>query len=322
MTRARATDSGLLIPADFAWDVARLAFNPRGTLLAAGDLEADHVLVFDVRSGRAVARLTDLPKVEWLGFLSGDVLLTLSGDGLTRFDLRRGGREPLWAGAPPVRSAAVAPGGKVVALGVWQRYSSTGVVLYDAARRQPLRRAEIDLELYPERLTFSERGRYVVADCSIYEYSGPRILVIWDARTGRRFRTFVVNEQCEVVTAFLGDTLTLAVHAYQDVLLFDPERGEDPAAAYPVEGGRNALAFRDGGRTLAVFTYGGAVTLLRASTGRVVRRIPPPAGPELWNGTVSRDWSRFAAVTEGGVFVWPAGPALTARKGMGRKRRQ
>jgi hypothetical protein len=312
MAGTGATGSGVPLPADFAWDVARLAFNPRGTLLAAGDYEADHVLVFDPRAQRLVARLVDLPWVEWLGFLSAEVLLVLQGERYTRctrFDLRRGTRAPLWEDAPAIGSVAVAAGGKVAAFGVGDRYSGAGVVLFDVGQGQLLRRMELDFGFPPERLTFSARGRYVAADLAVHEGSGPRLVVVWEARTGRRLRMYVIREQGPVVVAFQGDTLTLAAHAYRQIHRFEPDRGEDPAATFEVGAGRNALAFRDGGETLAVLTHGGQVTLLRAKTGRVVRRIPPPAGPTLENGTVNDDWSHFAAATRGGVFAWRADPS-------------
>src|SRR5262245_11950288 len=207
------TGSALLLPADFAWECARLAFNPHGTLLAAGDLTSDHVPVFEARSGRTIARLDTLPQVEWLGFLRASVLLVLHGDGCTRFDLRRGGRGPLWPDAPPVRSAAVAPGGRVVALGFCERYGGLAVVLYDAVRNRVLRRLDLGLDLHPDRLTFSARGGYVAADCWINAYSGPRVIVIWSTRTGRRFRTLVIHDQSPVVLAFRGDTLGVSAAA-------------------------------------------------------------------------------------------------------------
>ena len=76
-----ARDEGRLLAADFpglqeAHNVL-LAFNARGTRLAVGrdHRAADHILVFDPRSGREVARLEDLPFVSSLAFLAPEVLL-------------------------------------------------------------------------------------------------------------------------------------------------------------------------------------------------------------------------------------------------------
>ena len=104
-------------------------------------------------------------------------------------------------------------------------------------------------------------------------------------------------------TLAIVDEAPESQYLYPEFLMFQAlfrRHGIDAVICAPDE-----LAFRDGGKTLAVLTYGGEVTLLRAKTGRVVRRIPPPTGHTLWNGTVNEDWSLFAAVTVGGVFVWP-----------------
>lgn len=306
---AIAVGSGLLVPADFNWDCARLAFNPRGTLLAAGDLEANHVLVLDPRSGRTVRRLENLSQVEWLGFVSAAVLLMLHREGCTRFDLRKGRRVPLWPGAPPLRSVAVAPGGRIVAMGVCERYVGLAVILYDVVRQSVLRRVELGLDLCPQRLTFSTRGGYVAADCWINAYSGPRVVVVWDTKTGRRLRTLVIPGQSPACLTFRGETLALTALAGHVLHLFEPDQGEDPAATFDLDADGNALAYRDGVKTLAVFGYGGEATLLRAKTGQVMRQIPPPAGRTLWTGTVNDSWSVFAAATKGGVLVWPSGLA-------------
>jgi hypothetical protein len=306
--------SGLLLATDFPGPQDAdhlLAFNARGTRLAVGCEDASHVLVFDPRSGREVARLADLPHLTSMGFLSAEVLLLVQqphmNDGAfrpgrcLRWDLRRGGREIVWEDEG-LRGVAVSPNGQVVAFGVRH-----GLVLYDLLKKQVRHRRESELCRRPERCAFSAGGRYAaVGLCGSDPGTSPRVVMVWDAEEGRRYRTFEVSADFLSALAFRGDTLGLAAATWSDVYLFEPDRGEDPAASYRFEERASALQFRGRGM-LVVLLENGCQVCLRSRTGQVARRVPPPAGRRLGYAAASADWSRFAAAAEGGVFVWPAG---------------
>ena len=54
--------------------------------------------------------------------------------------------------------------------------------------------------------------------------------------------------------------------------------------------------------SLAVLLDSGGVRFLQAETGRVRRRLAPPA--EVRHATPNADWSLFAGTAAGGIFVW------------------
>jgi WD40 repeat protein len=301
-----ATDEGRLLATDFPGpddDNHLLTFNARGTRLAAACDRADHVLVFDPRSGRQVARLEDLPSVSSLAFLAPGVLLIgqqhyVKGGKrrpgrCVRCDLRRGRREIVLE--EYLRNVAVSPNGRVVAVG-----ESAGLVLYEAARWR-VRHRLTPLPGYGGawNTVFSRGGRYVAT--SLYGPQNDYLIAVWNTEDGRRQRTFEAAQSARPL-AFREDTLTLAVGgSHEELLLYQEDEGEEPAAAYPLRDYASAVQFRD--RALAVLLDGG-VYLLHAETGRLRRRLPPPEGRVLRYATPSADWSVFAVAAEGGVFVW------------------
>jgi WD40 repeat protein len=304
-----AKDEGRLLATDFPGpdDAAHLlAFNARGTRLAVGwdHRAADRVLVFDPRSGREVARLEHLPFVSSLAFLSSEVLLIgqqhhYQGEKqrpgrCVRCDLRRGSREIVLE-QKDLRNVAVSPNGRVVAMS-----EGAGLVLYDAARWQ-VRHRLTPLYGYGGawNTVFSCGGRYVAA--SLYGSHGD-LIAVWSAQDGRRQRTFEAA-QCARVLGFCEDTLTLAVGGSHDnLLLYEENQGEEPAAIYRLEDYARAVQFH--GRTLAVLLDSGGVCFLQADTGRAQKRVLPPADHVLRYAEASADWSLVAAAVAGGVFVW------------------
>src|SRR5438876_11444620 len=90
-----ATDFGRREDADFDLGDPLLAINAGGTRVAVSREDADRILVFDLPSGREVARAADLRRVSDVRFLTDDVLLLTHFGGCFRWDLRRGGRELL-----------------------------------------------------------------------------------------------------------------------------------------------------------------------------------------------------------------------------------
>jgi hypothetical protein len=276
-----------------------LALSPRGTRLAISCERSDEVRVVDTRSAGEVARCTGFQQVSGIEFLSAEVLLVTAVHGCFRCDLRRGTREVLSSEAWPTRTA-VGPNGRVVAIGV-----HGGMDLYDVRKRKVRHRLSTYYVYGPigTRAAFSARGRYVAAEISNENYQ-PMLVGVWDARNGRRLRVFDTEAHA---LAFRGDTLALAVaDDHKGIRLYEPDQGEAPAKELSLQQLGRQLQFRDEGRTLAVLLGNGEFVQLETETGRVLRRLPPPADTRpLWGTVTSADWCRFAGVTEDGVVLWP-----------------
>jgi hypothetical protein len=286
-----------------------LAFNAAGTRLAAGcDRGAKHVYVFDPRSGREVARPGDLEGVTGLAFLAPEVLLIVHLGRCLRCDLRKDRREQLWpedASHVPGQipwswlSAAVSPDRRTVALGAGEE-----LILYDAIKRR-VRRRLTSLQDYfsPRHIVFSAGGRYVAARVSAGD-RGPWLIVVWDAHSGRRQRTFQAGDFARPL-AFRDDTLTLAVEDH-GLQLYEADQGEEPAVRSAVGSWVTAVQFGPRGPMLTALLDNGTCLRVRRRTGEVVHSVAPPTQRTLGYATPNADWSRLAAAAKGGVFVWQA----------------
>jgi WD40 repeat protein len=309
-------DAGLFLPTAFPPEKEWLvALNPRGTRLAVSCTDRDEVQVFDPGSGREVTRCTGFFRVFGIGFLSADVLLVTAFHGCFRCHLRRGEREVLSPEGWLTRTT-VSPNGRVLAIG---RHG--GLDLYDVRSRRVVRRLATNYTYnhWGRRAAFSAGGRYLAAELGNEADREPTLVVVWDARTGKRQRLFDTEAHA---LAFRGDTLALAVaDDHPRILLYEPDQGETPAKELTVGHTGCELQFRDGGRTLAALLGNGEFVQFQVKTGRVLRRIPPPAHPQpMWRCVASADWSRFAGITEGGLVVWPGDRARPGAAG-GRVRR-
>jgi hypothetical protein len=288
-----------------------LAFNARGTRLAAGcDREADHVLVFDPRSGEEVARLEDLPAVSSLVFHAPEVLLVGQQQHMkkgrhrpgrcVRCDLRRGSREVVLEEDSRC-AVAVSPNGRVAAVG----YNAgpgrnAGLALYETARWQVRHRLTTLLGYGGAWHTVFSGGARYIATALFGDGGCGDLIAVWDARDGRRQRTIEAAQGARPL-AFREDTLTLTVGGSSpELLLYKEDEGEDPSAVYQIEGFPTAVRFQ--GETLAVILHEGGLLFLHAETGRVRRRLAPPA--EVRHATPNADWSLFAGTAAGGIFVW------------------
>ncbi len=293
------TGSELFLATDFPPESDRLlAFNPRGTRLAVSWENADHVRVFDPRSGAEVTRCTGFVRISGIVFLSAEVLLVAAYGGCFRCNLRRGGRDLLspegWQ-----TGITLSLDRRVLALGV-----RGGLLLYDVVKGKALNQyvAAFDPDYVGHCAAFSAGRRYLAADLSA-RWRGMGIVVIWDAQTLRRQRVF---DTLAYALAFREDTLTLAVSADSGYIeIYEPDQGEEPATRfffdYSLPG---PMEFRDGGQTLAMLMGNGEFIQVAMGAGSVVRRAPPPANHKLCSAVSSVDWSLFAGTTESGVVVW------------------
>jgi WD40 repeat protein len=194
----------------------------------------------------------------------------------------------------------LSPNGRKLAVGV-----RVGLSLYDLAGKKEVRRLEVCFN--PEDTAFhagfSPGGRYLAAGLQEGGRAGG-IVVVWDARTGRRQRVYDTQGYA---FAFRGDTLTLAVAADSGLVeIYEPDEGEAVARQFFFEYRLpTVMEFRDRGRTLAMLLQGGEFVQVNAGTGRVLRRLPPPAGQIPYEGVTNADWTLFAGATDAGVVVWP-----------------
>jgi hypothetical protein len=284
----------------------RLALDPGGSRLAVSWADAGSVMVANAGTGRVIARPKGFHRVSGVAFLSARELLVTAFGGCFRCPLPRGERGPLsdqgWQSC-----VAVSPCGGLVALG-----TDEGLELRDLRVGGSRWLRAGNGRQHARRAAFSPGGRYVAAELGNESARQPSLVGVWDAHTGRRQRVF---DTTAFAFAFRGDTPSLAlVDDNEQIVLYEADMGEDPAARFTVEqpwaplygtGPARALQFRDGGRTLAVLLPEGNFVLFDIEAGRVVRRTPPPAGRKLWAAVPSGDWSVFAAAAEDGVVIWP-----------------
>jgi WD40 repeat protein len=300
-------DSARFIPWTFppqddsrsASELTRLAFNPRGNWLAVSHENADHVDVFDARSGAKVTRLKGFKRVTGLLFLSAEVLLVAAFGGCYRCNLRRSGRG-LISDKGWQAGMALSPDGRLLAIG--QQY---GLLLHDLDHGKTLRQLAAVYDSYhtAQRAAFSARGRYVAA--ALYGDRATPIVPVWEVETGRRQRVYDTKGYA---FAFRGDTLTLAVSADSGYIeIYEPDQGEEIARQFfrQYETPR-AMESRDRDRTLAMLMEGGEFIQIDWDSGEVLRRLPPPAGRTIsYVVATNAGWTRFAGAVEGGVIVWP-----------------
>src|SRR5262245_15953061 len=136
-------------------ELTRLALNPRGNWLAVSHENADHVEVFDTRSGGKVTGLKGFKSVTGVLFLSAEVLLVTAFGGCYRCNLRRGGRDLLsdrgWQAG-----VALSPAGRVLAIG--EQY---GLLLHDLVNSKAVRQlqAVYNSDHTGHRAAFSAHGR-------------------------------------------------------------------------------------------------------------------------------------------------------------------
>ncbi len=310
MATPDATGTELFVAVEFPPEADwLLALDPGGTRLAVSWRDADCVLVVNAATGRLFARLEGFRRVTGIAFLSAHELLATAFGGCFRCALPGGGRELLseqgWQ-----TCVTVSPGGGLVALG-----TDDGIELRDVGGGGS-RWLRAGSGQHARRAAFSPGGRYVAAELGNEADRLPSLVGVWDAHTGRRQRVF---DTTAYAFAFRGDTLSLAIADDRlQVLLYEPDRGEDPASQFRIEqpwaplygtAPAEALQFRDGGRTLAVLLPDGHFVLYDVGAGRALWHIPPPVGRSLWAAVANADWSVFAAVAregEGGVVIWPA----------------
>lgn len=292
---------GLLVPFDRPDHTEPLlALSPCGTRLAVVACEdSETVRVVDAHDGTQIARWDGFDRVQGVEFLSADVLVVVACTGFFHCHLRRGDRSELASVNWP-RRATASPTGHLLALGV-----RGGIDLYDVRKRRVLHRLStwFSQESLGMQAAFSAGDRYVAAELRDENHL-PLLVGIWDIQSGNRYRIFDTGAHA---LAFRDDTLALALATENShIHLYEPDQGETPTKTLNLPHRAEKLQFRNDGRTLAALLGNGEVILFNVHTGRATKRVRAPNQPRpLWGSIASADWSRFAGVVEGGVFLWP-----------------
>jgi WD40 repeat protein len=294
--------SELFIPRTFPpEEPALLAFSPRGDRLAVSHEDADHVQVFDARSGKPLRRLEGFHRVTRVLFLSAEVLVVTAFGGCYRCNLRRGPRD-LVCDEGWQNGVALSPDRRLLAVGVGH-----GLLLYDLVKgKEPRRFAAVyDCDHTGRCAAFSAQGRYVAA--ALYGGHSTPIVPVWEVETGRRQRLF---DTWGYAFAFREDTLTLAVSADGYVEIYEPDQGEEAVRRCFFDSHLpQAMESRDGGRSLAMLLDNGEFVQIDWDSGEALRRIPPPDGRKPSAAAADSGWTRFAGAVEDGVVVWTGDPA-------------
>src|SRR5262245_12378370 len=175
--KAGAVGSVLFVPVALPPEGDRLlALNPRGSRLAVSHAGADHVWVFETKSGKPVARLTGFQHVSGVLFLSAEVLLVAAFGGCFRCSLHPGGHALLSPEGWQSR-LTLSPDGRVLAIGV-----DFGLAWFDLVKKQETYRfGACLLSVHKGYYAgFSPGRRYLAADLHVPGRAGG-LVVVWDA---------------------------------------------------------------------------------------------------------------------------------------------
>jgi hypothetical protein len=293
-----------VLTTDFTGDANLMAFNPRGTRLAVASPDGDHVLIFDPHTGRESGCLQKVRGVVQMAFLAPEVLLLVHGEVCSRYDLRKRQLATIWrddkAAYPRGAYGALAsPDGQVVAVGA----TSGRMMLYQVARHRVRHTGRTYLGTWPHPAAFSTDSRYAVFRLAAEE-NGGRVLLVLDAATGRRLRTYEVGSTLAV--ACHGGRLAVIDDLWKETKLYELEGGEDPVAVFPVGFGLG-LRFVGATDSVEVLALDGSVQRLRKGKCSAVRpACTPPCFHDLVHFVPSPDWSLMAANKENQVVVWHA----------------
>jgi WD40 repeat protein len=276
-----------------------MRFSPGGTRLAVATEEDDWVVVLDVPSGSLVHRFTGQRRLSGLLFLSEDRILLFGGKGPSLHDLATHGQKVRWKGeALHGSNGWTGPQPGLIVLG------GRGLSLYDLANGQYLRRFPTVLDGDVTCAAFSLDGRHVAADS--FRDLDFRLIQVWDVHRGRLFRLFpVALGQGEAAgVAFSPDGRLLAVSVGSGVSLYGWE-DLDPVVYHNLGISiTRGLRFSPSGRSLELVSFDGEMTRVDPDSGRVLRRVPPPEGYEVYACAVSEQ-GLAAGVAGSSVLLCP-----------------
>jgi hypothetical protein len=282
----------------------RLAFNAANSLLAVGSSEEDVAVILDLADGREVARVSKEVRLRdlWTFEFFEDKLLAIRHKpegACVFFDVHKRALETVYApkGQYP-QGATIDPTGRFLAVGF-----ARALTLFDLKKKEVRWRRETCIDGSSSRPAFSPGGRYVAGDFMMYKSGG--VIIVWSTADGKRWRTLEVSGS-DPVLAFRGDTTAFVV-GEDGLKLYQPDRGDEPVATFRKPASPEAVAFRDGGKTLASVGNKEGLVAIDVATGRTKREVARPDGREIGYSVPSPDWSLVASVTRGGVLVWPSG---------------
>jgi WD40 repeat protein len=166
--------------------LATARFSPDGAIVAAGGQETNHVILWNVRTGRVMGRpITVKPRgtggTQWIAFSPDSKLIAVAGArgtvGLWETATGRRAGRPLAIGAADVGDATFARGGRALIAG-----DDAGFVSFvDVATGRPIRRPLSIGDQPVNALALSADERLLAAA----SYQGP--VYVWDTKTGERY---------------------------------------------------------------------------------------------------------------------------------------
>jgi WD40 repeat protein len=128
---------------------------------------------------------------------------------------------------------------------------------------------------------------------------------LWHVATGKRLRTYEVNDYALGPVAYHPEGEAIAVATSYDIRMYETQSEEEVSGFSPPEVSvATVLRFTSGGATVDSLEYGGRWLRINAANGLVQKSCSHPDGYEVTTQALSPDATTVASATDGGVLLW------------------